>query len=79
MITIEITPDDGSVTIDSVHFTKATPHWKSNESYAVQASAGGTTATVTLYWVTDKTHTIHLWVYLSTGEHIGVNAQLLRD
>jgi hypothetical protein len=24
--------------------------------------------------VTEKTHTIHLWLYLSTGEHIGVNA-----
>ena len=79
VITIEITPTDPGVTIDSVHFTKATPHYQTNESYAVEASAGGTTATVTLYWVTEKTRTIHLWVYLSTGEHIGVNAHFLRD
>ena len=79
VITIEITPTDPTVTIDSVHFTKATPHWQTNESYAVEVSAGGTTADVMLYWVTEKTRTIHLWVYLSTGEHIGVNAHFLRD
>jgi len=79
VITIQIIPTDPGVTIDSVHFSKATPDQETNESYAVQVSAGGTTADVMLYWVTEKTHTIHLWVYLSTGERIGVNAQLLRD
>jgi hypothetical protein len=78
-ITIEITPADPAVTIDSVHFTKATPHWETNQSYGEQVSAGGTTADVMLYWITEKTRTIHLWVYLSTGEHIGVNAHFLRD
>lgn len=79
VITIEITPADAAVTIDSVHFTKATPHWQTNQSYGEQVSVGGTTADVMLYWITEKTRTIHLWVYLSTGEHIGVNAHFLRD
>lgn len=79
VITIEITPADPAVTIDSVVFKKATPHWQTNQSYGEQVSVGGTTADVMLYWVTEKTRTIHLWVYLSTGEHIGVNAHFLRD
>ena len=79
VITIEITPADAGITIDSVHFVKATPHYETNQSYAVEVSAGGTAADVMLYWETEKTRTIHLWVYLSTGEHIGVNAQFLRD
>jgi len=74
VITIQITPDDPSVTVDRVEFTKATPHWQSNESWAEQVAVTATTADVMLYWVTEKTHTIHLWLYLSTGEHIGVNA-----
>lgn len=79
VITIEITPEDAGVTIDSVHFAKATPHGKTNESYEVEASVGGTTPDVKFYWVTNETRTVHLWVYLSTGEHIGVNAHFLRD
>ena len=73
-ITIEITPADPGVTVDSVVFKKATPHWKTNESWAEQVGLTSYTADVTLHWVTEKTHTIHLWLYLSTGEHIGVNA-----
>jgi len=79
VITIEITPADPAVTIDSVVFTQATPHPATNQSYAQEVSVGGTTADVMLYWVTEKTRTLHLWVYLSTGEHIGVNAHFLRD
>lgn len=74
VITIQITPEDPSVTVDSVVFMKATPHKKTNESWAEQVGVTATTADVMLHWVTDKTHTIHLWLYLSTGEHIGVNA-----
>lgn len=73
-ITIEITPADAGVTVDSVVFKKATPHWKTNESWAEQVGLTSYTADVMLHWVTEKTHTIHLWLYLSTGEHIGVNA-----
>lgn len=74
MITIEITPADPAVIIDRVEFTKATPHWQTNESWAEQTAVTPYTADVTLHKVTEKTHTIHLWLYLSTGEHIGVNA-----
>jgi hypothetical protein len=74
MITIEITPTDPGVLIDSVVFTKATPHWETNESWAEEVGVTPYTADVILHKVTDKTKTIHLWVYLSTGEHIGVNA-----
>jgi hypothetical protein len=74
VITIELWPADPGVTIDSVAFTKATPHWKSNESWAEQGGVTFYAVDAILHKVTEKTHTIHLWVYLSTGEHIGVNA-----
>jgi hypothetical protein len=74
VINIQITPTDASVTIDYVEFKKATPHWQTNLSWAEQTAVTPVTADVTLHKMTDKTHTIHLWVYLSTGEHIGVNA-----
>jgi len=73
-ITIEITPTDPTVEIDSVVFTKATPHWQTNQSWAEEVAVTPYTADVMLHKVTEKTHTIHLWLYLSTGEHIGVNA-----
>lgn len=73
-ITIEIMPADPAVVIDSVVFTKATPHWQTNQSWAEQAGLTSYTADVILHKWTENTHTIHLWVYLSTGEHIGVNA-----
>ncbi len=75
MITIEITPEDPGVMIDSVIFTKATPHWQTNQSWAEQATVSFYTAEVILHKETEKTNTIHLWLYLSTEEHIGVNAQ----
>ena len=78
IITIEINPEHAGITIDSVHFVKVTPRGETDESYEMQASVG-TTPDVRFYWVTDKTRTVHLWVYLSTGEHIGVNAHFLRD
>lgn len=74
MIIIEITPTDPAVIIDSVIFTKATPHWQTSESWAEEVGVTSYTADVILHKVTEKTHTIHLWLYLSTGEHIGVNA-----
>jgi len=74
VIAIEIWPADPGVTIDSVAFTKATPHWKGNESWAEQGGVTFFAVDAILHKVTEKTHTIHLWVYLSTGEHIGVNA-----
>jgi len=73
-ITIEITPTDPTVEIDSVVFTKATPHWETNQSWTEEVAVTPYTADVMLHKVTEKTHTIHLWLYLSTGEHIGVNA-----
>ena len=75
IITIQITPTNPAVVIDSVVFTKATPHWETNQSWAEQSAITPLTADILLHKVTEKTHTIHLWVYLSTGEHIGVNAQ----
>jgi hypothetical protein len=73
-ITIEITPADPGVVIDSVIFTKATPHWQTNQSWAEQVALTPYTADVVLHKWTEKTETIHMWLYLSTGEHIGVNA-----
>ena len=73
IITIEMTPTDPGVTIDSVVFTKATPHWQTNQSWAEEFAVTPYTADVILHKVTEKTKTIHLWLYLSTGEHIGVN------
>jgi len=74
MITIQFTPEDPNVKIDSVVFTKSTPHKATNESWAEQVAVTPTTADVLLHKVSDKTKTIHLWLYLSTGEHLGVNA-----
>lgn len=86
-ITIEIIPTDSSVTIghkkpppasDYVESAKATPHKATNDSWVEQSGGDDYTATVLLHKVIDKAHIIHLWVYLSTGEHIGVNAQFLQ-
>ena len=75
IITIQITPTNPAVVIDSVVFTKATPHWQTNQSWAEPGAITPYVAQVVLHKVTQETNTIHLWVYLSTGEHIGVNAQ----
>ncbi len=74
IITIQIIPADPAVVIDRVEFKKATPHWQTNESWAAQTAVDPYAADVILHKWTEKTHTIHLWLYLSTGEHIGVNA-----
>lgn len=67
IITIQITPTDPAVVIDSVVFIKATPHKQTNQSWAEQVGITPNTAQVLLHKVTQKTETIHLWLYLSTG------------
>jgi hypothetical protein len=74
VITIQINPVDPAVVIDSVVFTKASPKWQTNQSWAEQVAVTPYTVDVALHKLTDPTKTIHMWVYLSTGEHFGVVA-----
>ena len=74
VITIGFWSANPEVTLDRVVFTGATPYWAIDRSWAEQSGIALYSATVVLHKVTERTKTIHLWVYLSTGEHIGVNA-----
>jgi len=72
-ITIEIQPADESVNITRVELVKATPKPKMPGGSIGILSYGvdGKSATLDVHF--DSKKTLHLWVYLSTGEHIGVN------
>lgn len=59
IITIEITPTDPVEIIDSVIFIKATPHLKTNRSWAESFAVTSYTADVTLFKVSEKIKTIH--------------------
>lgn len=76
-ITITIWPVDASITIGSVVLDKATPKPKSLDSALTNIVTGepydgGHKIDVTLNNGQGFT-TFHLWLYLSSGEHIGVN------
>jgi len=74
VITIGFWSPDPEVTLDSVAFAAATPNWVSNKSWAEQSGVAFYSATVILHKETENTKTVYLWVYLSTGERIGVSA-----
>jgi hypothetical protein len=74
VITIGFWSADPEVTLDRVVFATATPHWATDQSWAEQSGIASYSATAVLHKVGEKIKTIHLWAYLSTGEHFGVNA-----
>jgi hypothetical protein len=74
VITIQITPVDPTVVIQKVVFTKESPKRHTNQSWAEQVAVTPYTADVALHVLTDPTKTIHMRVYLSTGEHFEVVA-----
>jgi hypothetical protein len=74
VITIGFWSPYPEVTLDSVVFAGATPNWVNNKSWAKQSGIAPYSATVVLHKVTENTNTIYLWVYLSTGEYIGISA-----
>lgn len=79
-IAIEIWPADSSVTISDVQLTKVTPKPKQGCSgcYIEVSGEGDHDVDVTLHNTRSGKSTFHLWLYLSTGEHIGVNVQFGR-
>jgi len=79
-ITIEIWPADASVTISDVRLTKVTPKPKQGCSgCSIEVSGTGDhDVNVTLHNSRPGKSTFHLWLYLSTGEHLGVNVQFGR-
>ncbi len=74
VITIGFWSPDPEVTLDSVVFAGATPNWVNNKSWAEQSGIAPYSATIVLHKVTENTNTVYLWVYLSTGERVGVSA-----
>lgn len=76
-ITITVWPVNPSVTISNVQLVKVTPQGCSGCSIAVSGT-GDRDVDVTLHNVRSGKSTFHLWLYLSTGEHLGVNVQFGR-
>jgi len=79
-ITIEIWPTDPSVTISDVQLMKVTPKPKQGCSgcYIEVSGVGDHDVEVTLHNSRPGKSTFHLWLYLSSGEHIGVNVKFGR-
>jgi len=79
-ITITIWPANPSVTISDVELVKVTPKPKRGCpgcSIAV-IRTGDHDVEVTLHNTRQGKSTFHLWLYLSTSEHLGVNVQFGR-
>ncbi|MFQ5871213.1 MAG: hypothetical protein ACE5IB_03525 [Candidatus Geothermarchaeales archaeon] len=72
LMTIEIDPVDSSVTIDHVDLVKATPKPK-QPGVEDCSSSNNQGDSIDVQCVFGDKKNLHLWVYLSTGEHIGVN------
>ncbi|RMF29732.1 MAG: hypothetical protein D6759_13315 [Chloroflexi bacterium] len=79
-IAITIWPDDPSVTIEDVQLRKVTPQPKQGcAGCRIEVfGTGDYDADVTVHNTRSGKSTFHLWVYLSTGEHLGVNVQFGR-
>jgi len=76
-ITITIWPVNSSITISDVKLVKVTPKGCGTCRIAV-SGAGDHDVNVTLHNPRSGKSTFHLWLYLSTGEHLGVNVQFGR-
>lgn len=79
-ITLQIWPSDNRVTIRDVVLTKVTPRRKQGcDGCSIDVSGTGDhDADVTLHNPRPGKSTFHLWLYLSTGEHVGVNVHFGR-
>jgi hypothetical protein len=79
-ITITIWPVNPSVTISDVQLVKITPKPKQGcAGYSIAVSGtGDQEVDVTLRNTRPGKSTFHLRLYLSTGEHVGVNVQFGR-
>lgn len=78
LVTIYIWPSDPSVEIDYVDYNPKmafTP--KNTNGYCVPELPQDATLpySITITVVSETCKTMHLWLYLSTGEHVGVNVQ----
>ncbi len=73
-VTIHLLADLG-ITITSGTVNRVTPKGTADVAWS---SNTGTSIDVTITSVNGRVKTIHLWLYLNTGEHIGVNLQLAR-
>jgi len=74
-VTIAIWPADPSVAISDVQLVRVTPKPKRGcEGCGIEvAEADEREVSVTLHNTRPGKSTFHLWLYLSTGEHLGVN------
>ena len=79
-ITITIWPANSAVTISNVELIKVTPTPKQgcNGCSIAVSGTGDHDVDVTLHNSRPGRSTFHLWLYLSTGEHVGVNVQFGR-
>ncbi len=79
-ITIQIWPADSQVSISDVELRRVTPRPKRGcpGCYIEVSGAGDHDVDVTLHNTRTGKSTFHLWLYLSTGEHVGVNVQFGR-
>jgi len=80
-VTVYILPFDPSVSIkstDPIYVHRVTPKRTGDGAYAPDSDLEGYSVDVTAYFGAPPCKTIHLWLYLSTGEHIGVNLQHAR-
>jgi hypothetical protein len=70
-ITISIT--NTTATISNVVLKKATPKPKNSAAYIDNIAVAGDGKSVSLEVNNAGKKTLHLWLYLNTGEHVGVN------
>jgi hypothetical protein len=77
-ITITIWPANSSVTISDVQLVKVTPKPKQGGGSIDVSVVDDHDVNVTLHNTRVGKSTFHLWLYLSTGEHLGVNVQFGR-
>ena len=79
IITATILPVDPSVTIDCTltYAHHVTPKGTIGSIVKGSPSLSGYSLSITVYQGLPPCKSIHIWLYLSTGDHLGVNAQFL--
>lgn len=74
-VTIYIWPSDLSVEIDHVELSRKMPFTPKNTGGCSFETQETLPHSITITNIPGTCKTMHLWLYLSTGEHVGVNVQ----
>lgn len=72
IITVRLEYTQYGYLIDRIYFRKSTPSRTNGYAVELAGTNTGTTIQVQVFKV-DNTKTLHLWMYLASGEHVGVN------